>query len=123
VLESGEGTLATVDVRTGEVTTVAELPGFTRGLAFAGRYAFVGLSQVREATTFGGLPLTGRLEDRQCGVWIVDIETGRVMGFVRFEDKVQEIFDVALLPGLSFPEILEPHAEELLTAYVVPSRR
>jgi hypothetical protein len=45
------------------------------------------------------------------------------MGFVRFEDKVQEIFDVALLPGLSFPEILEPHAEELLTAYVVPSRR
>jgi uncharacterized protein (TIGR03032 family) len=123
VLESGEGTLATVDVRTGEVSTVAELPGFTRGLAFAGRYAFVGLSQVREATTFGGLPLTGRLEDRQCGVWIVDIETGRVMGFVRFEDKVQEIFDVALLPGLSFPEILEPHAEELLTAYVVPSRR
>lgn len=122
VLESGEGTLATVDVRTGEVTTVAELPGFTRGLAFAGRYAFVGLSQVREATTFGGLPLTGRLEDRQCGVWIVDIETGAIMGFVRFEERVQEIFDVALLPGLAFPDVLEPHAEELLTAYVVPSR-
>ena len=122
VLESGQGTLATVDVTTGEVTTVAELPGFTRGLAFAGRYAFIGLSQVREATTFGGLPLTGRLEDRQCGVWIVDIETGGVMGFVRFEDRVQEIFDVALLPGLAFPEILEPQAEPLLTSYVVPDR-
>lgn len=123
VLESGEGTLSTVDTASGEVTTVAELPGFTRGLAFAGRYAFVGLSQVREATTFGGLPLTGRLEDRQCGVWIVDIESGATMGFVRFEDRVQEIFDVALLPGLAYPEIVEPRTEELLTAYVVPEPR
>ncbi|WP_300679034.1 TIGR03032 family protein [Nocardioides sp.] len=121
VLESGQGSLARVDVETGEVTTVATLPGFTRGLAFAGRYAFVGLSKVREATTFGGLPLTARLEDRECGIWIVDIETGQIMGFVRFEGQVEEIFDVALLPGIALPDIFEPTSEELETAFVLPS--
>ena len=34
--------------------------------------AFVGLSQVRETATFGGLPLTERLDERLCGVWAVD---------------------------------------------------
>lgn len=120
VLESGQGTLVTVDPGSGERTTVAQLPGFTRGLSFAGRYAFIGLSQVREATTFGGLPLTARLEDRQCGVWIVDIETGQTMGFVRFEDRVEEIFDVALLPGVKFPELLAPGDEVLVNAFMVP---
>lgn len=120
-LESGHGTLARLDVRTGRRTTVAELPGFTRGLAFAGRYAFVGLSQVREATTFGGIPLTGRLEDRQSGVWIVDIETGQTMGFVRFEDRVEEIFDVQLLQGIRYPELLQPDDERLVNAFVIPT--
>jgi uncharacterized protein (TIGR03032 family) len=120
LLESGQGTLATVDLDDGSVETVTELPGFTRGLAFAGPLAFVGLSQVREATTFGGLPLTGRLEERSCGVWIVNIETGDVIGFLRFEDAVQEIFDVAVLPGLRFPELAEHGSDAVNLSYLVP---
>jgi len=120
VLESGEGSLARVDPATGEVTTVATLPGFTRGLTFAGRYAFVGLSQVREATTFGGLPLTARLEDRRSGVWIVDIETGQTMGFVQFEGRVEEIFDLELLPR-RFPDLLEPGTAGLESTFVMPA--
>jgi uncharacterized protein (TIGR03032 family) len=61
VLESGKGEIGTVDPATGRVETVAQLPGFTRGLAFAGPYAFVGLSQVRESNIFGGIPLTERV--------------------------------------------------------------
>ena len=79
VLESGEGSIGHVDLDTGEVETVAQLPGFTRGLSFAGPLAFVGLSEVRESATFGGIPLTGRLEERQCGVWVVNIETGQTI--------------------------------------------
>ena len=120
LLESGQGTLAKADLESGKVETVAELPGFTRGLAFAGKFAFVGLSEVREATTFGGLPLTGRLEERECGVWIVDIESGEVAGFLRFEDLVQEIFDVALLPGVKFPEIAEHGSEAVNSSFLVP---
>ena len=119
VLESGQGRLCRVDPASGAVETVAELPGFTRGLAFAGPLAFVGLSEVREATTFGGLPLTARLEDRQCGVWVVNIETGATVGFLRFDDLVQEIFEVTLLPGLRFPEIAEPHSETVANGFVL----
>jgi uncharacterized protein (TIGR03032 family) len=120
LLESGQGTLAVADLDAGTVETVVELPGFTRGLTFAGPLAFIGLSEVREATTFGGLPLTGRLEDRQCGVWVVNIETGTVIGFLRFEDLVQEIFDVAILPGLQFPELAEHGSDVVNLSYVVP---
>ena len=70
--------------------------------------------------TFGGLPLTGRLEERQCGVWVVNIETGQTLGFLRFEDLVQEIFDVAVLPGLKFPELAELGSAATDLAYVVP---
>jgi uncharacterized protein (TIGR03032 family) len=120
ILESGEGSLATVDLDSGKAETVVELPGFTRGLSFAGPYAFVGLSEVREATTFGGLPLTGRLEERQCGVWVVNLDSGEVVGFLRFEDLVQEIFDVAILPGLRFPEIAEHGSDAVNLSYILP---
>ncbi|HEY0513611.1 MAG TPA: DUF4915 domain-containing protein, partial [Thermoanaerobaculia bacterium] len=86
------------------------------GLAFAGPYAFVGLSQVRESV-FGGLPLGQRLKERVCGVWAIDVRTGATVAFLRFEDAVQEIFEVALLPGLRFPELLEPDGDLVASTY------
>jgi uncharacterized protein (TIGR03032 family) len=119
VLESGKGEINVVDLPTGRVETVAQLPGFTRGLAFAGRYAFIGLSQVRESV-FGGIPLAQRLQERVCGVWVVDIQTGATVAFLRFEDAVQEVFEVAVLPGLRFPELSEPGGELVGGTYVLP---
>ena len=120
VLESGEGSIGVCDLDTGKVETVAQLPGFTRGLSFLGPLAFIGLSEVRESTTFGGLPLTGRLEERQCGVWVVNIETGQTIAFLRFEDLVEEIFAVHVLPGVRFPEIAEHGSDAVNLTYVVP---
>ncbi len=120
LLESGRGTLAVADLQAGKVETVCELPGFTRGLAIAGRTAFVGLSQIRETATFGELPLTERLSERQSGIWTVDLQTGQMTGFLRFEDLVQEIFDVSLLPGTSFPEIAEAAGTVTDHTYVLP---
>ena len=122
VLESGRGSVATVDVATGRVDTLAELPGFTRGLAFAGPLVFVGLSQVRETNAFGGIPLTERVRERCCGVWVLDSRTGRIVGSLRFEGIVQEIFDVQILKGLRFPEIAEPDSELAGSAFVLPSQ-
>jgi uncharacterized protein (TIGR03032 family) len=120
LLESGKGTLAVADLDSGEVETVVELPGFTRGLAVAGPLAFVGLSQVRETATFGGLPLTERLNERLCGVWAIDLSTGSIAGFLRFEELVQEIFDVAILPGLRYPEIAEAGSEAVSYSFALP---
>jgi uncharacterized protein (TIGR03032 family) len=120
VLESGRGELVTVDIASGSTETVIELPGFTRGLAFAGPLAFIGLSQIRESSTFGDLPLTKRLAERICGVWVVDVRRAKIVAFLRFEDFVQEIFDVALLPGAGFPEIAEPGSSAASTSFVLP---
>ena len=45
VCESGAGTLGFIDPKTGRYQPIAEVPGFTRGLDFAGGLAFVGLSR------------------------------------------------------------------------------
>jgi uncharacterized protein (TIGR03032 family) len=119
VLESGKGGIGTVDVRADRYTCLAELPGFTRGLAFCGKLAFVGLSQVRESAVFGGLELTQRLKERTCGVWVVHIDTGQTVAFLKFEDAVQEIFAVEVLAGTRYPEIAEDPSL-IGASYVLP---
>jgi uncharacterized protein (TIGR03032 family) len=118
-LESGRGSLAVADLGRGTVETVAELPGFTRGLALVGPYAFVGLSKVREHL-FDGIPLRARAEDRACGVWAVDTRSGAVLGFLRFEGEVEELFDLLWLPGQRWPELAEPGADLVSGAFQVP---
>lgn len=120
LLESGEGSLVVADPEQGCWEKIAETPGFTRGLAFYGPLAFIGLSQVRESAVFSGIPLVKRLKERTCGVWVVNIETGQTLGFVRFEKGVQEIFAVEVLPGISFPELLEWKDPRLGSSYVLP---
>jgi uncharacterized protein (TIGR03032 family) len=119
-LESGQGSLAVADLQRGRWETVARVPGFTRGLDFYGPLAFIGLSQVRESAVFSGIPLVQRLKERTCGVWVVHIETGQIVGFLRFEAGVQEIFAVQALPGIRFPEVLEWGDERLSHSYVLP---
>jgi uncharacterized protein (TIGR03032 family) len=120
ILESGRGSLATADLATGRVETIAELPGFTRGLAFAGPFAFVGLSQVRETNVFGGLPLTERATERQCGVYVVDLRRGQVVAFLRFEGDVREIFDIQVLHGTRYPELLELSSPLVSSSFTIP---
>jgi len=123
VCESGAGTLATVDLATGRLDVVAELPGFTRGLDFYGNLAFVGLSQVRESALFSGIPITDRLpvDERACGMWVVDITTGQTVAFLQFQAGVQEVFAVRVLPGVRFPELLnEPGDEPIENSFVLP---
>src|SRR5262249_3886517 len=60
LLDSGTGRLVTVDPASAEIQAVAEQPGYTRGLALHGTYAFVGLSKIRETSTFGGVPIAER---------------------------------------------------------------
>jgi hypothetical protein len=75
---------------------------------------------VRESAVFSGIPLVSRLRNRTCGVWVVNIETGQTLGFLRFDAGVQEIFAVQLLRGIRFPELLEWSDERLGNSYVLP---
>jgi uncharacterized protein (TIGR03032 family) len=120
LLESGTGRLVLVDAATGQRQTVAELPGFTRGLALCGPYAFIGLSRIRPTSAMDGVPLAERREQLKCGVAAVDLRNGGVIAFVEFQTAVEEIFDVQLLPGLRFPEVIGFQQETIQHTFVVP---
>jgi uncharacterized protein (TIGR03032 family) len=102
-------------------SSVATLPGFTRGLDFVGPLAFIGLSQVRETAVFSNIPIVESLAEteRICGIYVVDIRNGNTVGFLRFESGVQEIFAVHALPT-KFPEMLDSSHKRLNDSYVVP---
>lgn len=108
VLNSGCGELATVDVKTGRLQVVASFPGYTRGLSFHGNYAFVGLSRIRETNIFGGLPIGERPDKLQCGLGIVDIETGYTIATLSFQTGVEELFAVETVPGVTNPRYIGP---------------
>ena len=120
VLESGQGSISLCDRNTGKLESVITLPGFTRGIDFYGSFAFIGLSQVRETAVFSGLPLTERLDERICGVWVVNLETAQTVAFLKFEDAVQEIFAVRVLPNIRFPEIIDYDEKLIASSYVLP---
>jgi uncharacterized protein (TIGR03032 family) len=120
LLESGKGTIGRADLGAGRYEPFTELPGFTRGLDFHASLAFVGLSQVRESAVFSGIPLTERLSERTCGVWVVDLSSGRIVAFLKFQDAVQEIFAVQVLPGIRFPDLINDDGKVLSDFFVLP---
>jgi uncharacterized protein (TIGR03032 family) len=110
LLHSGTGQLVLIDPVSGRAETVTELPGYTRGLALYDRFAFVGLSKIRETATFGGMPIAERRPELKCGVGVVDLGTGRLMAHLEFVTGVEEIFDVQVLPGARCPVLSGPYA-------------
>jgi uncharacterized protein (TIGR03032 family) len=120
LLESGRGSLATVDLASGRMETVARVPGFTRGLDFIGPLAFIGLSQLRETNAFTDIPITDDNSERLSGVWVVNIETARTVAFLKFSRAVQEIFAVQALRGALFPALIDEDDPLLKTTYVLP---
>jgi uncharacterized protein (TIGR03032 family) len=120
VLESGAGGIGWLDPRTARVERIGELGGFTRGLDFCGPYAFIGLSQVRETAVFSGIPITERLQERTCGVWVLDIRTGQTVAFLKFAEAVQEIFAVAVLANTRFPDLINDDSKLIADSFVLP---
>ena len=109
LLHSGVGRLVRIDPASGRHDDVAALPGYARGLAFAGPFAFIGLSKVRETSTFGGVPIAERREELKCGVGVVDLRTGRLAAHLEFASGIDEIFDVQVLPGARSPMLSGPY--------------
>ena len=121
VLESGTGGVASVDPYTGRRETIVNLPGFTRGLAIEGQYAFVGLSKIRPTSAMDGVPIADRRHELKCGVAAVDLHQGTLVGLLEFQTAVEEIFDVQLISGLRYPEIIGFQKETIDHTFVVPA--
>jgi uncharacterized protein (TIGR03032 family) len=117
LLDSGSGFFGRVDLERGAFEPVAFCPGYTRGLAFHGDFAVVGVSKPRENRTFQGLALQENLKTRdaeaRCGLLVVDLRTGDVVHWLRIEGVVQELYDVATLPGVVRPMALGFKTDEI----------
>jgi uncharacterized protein (TIGR03032 family) len=100
VLNSAAGEVMRVDIEGRRSTTLASLPGFTRGLRAHGEVLFVGLSTLRATAQSLNLPLSGRRDTLIAGIAALDRATGRVLGMLRLASGVEELFDFVLLPNV-----------------------
>ncbi len=120
LLNSGKGELLKSDPPGSTPEVVSALPGYLRGLDFAGDFALVGLSQVRARHMFAGLPVQTRHPRLHCGVAIVDLRSGTSVGMLEFTEGCTELYDVRFLPGLARPMIVGPEKEATRQAIVAP---
>jgi len=121
LLNSGTGDLGFVEFGAGGKAAAFRVltfcPGFVRGLAFFGKYAFVGLSKPRYGR-FEGLALDRKLADTDsepwCGVQVIDLDSGACVHWFRIDGPVGELYDVAVVPGVLRPMALGFATNELL---------
>lgn len=117
---SGEGQLCRFDPDTGRNEVLAEVPGFTRGMAFHGPLLFLGLSKVRRSDVTAEAPLGARHERTCSGIWVFSLETLQVVATLSFTGNVDQIYDVAVLPGCHFPELIEPGHPRMRNHFCFP---
>ena len=108
LLNSGTGELGWIEQE--RFQPLCALPGFVRGLAFAGGCAVVGLSKLR-SPQFTGLPLEERLEGGAnpqgcCGIRVIDLDNGNVLHSLNLPEPIDELFDVAVLEQCRQPQAL-----------------
>jgi uncharacterized protein (TIGR03032 family) len=117
LLNSGVGDFGYVDRERGVFKPVTFCPGYMRGLTFSGDFAVVGLSKPRHNKTFSGLPLDDNLRakdaEARCGLQVIDLRTGDIVHWLRIEGIVQELYDVAVLPGVHRPMALGFKTDEI----------
>ena len=110
VANAGTGEFGIVDPTTGSFEPVAFCPGYIRGVALHGRHAVVGLSKPRGNKTFEGLPLHDRLARKDaaacCGLRVISLDTGEIVQSLDIEGVVEELYDVAVLPGVRRPSLV-----------------
>jgi uncharacterized protein (TIGR03032 family) len=103
--DSGRGALCLLDARRRACRTIAELPGFTRGLCFAAGRAVVGLSRIRRAHVLDAPLLRERFPVSRSGLSLVDPATGRETGRLEFTRGGREVYDVAFLPHVQHADL------------------
>lgn len=117
ILQSGTGEFGKVDRKTGAFEPLCFLPGFARGVSFIGRHAVIGVSRPRKDRTFEGLAIDERLAKEGlgpvCQIAVVNLDTGDVEHSLEIDGAVQELYDVASLPGVKRPMIIGFRTEEI----------
>ena len=115
--DSGTGRFGRVDLARGAFEEIAFCPGYIRGMTICGNFAVVGMSRPRHNKTFSGLALDDELARREveprCGLMVIDLSSGDIVHWLRLEGVVEELYDVAALPGVARPMALGLVSDEI----------
>lgn len=113
LLNSAQGELLEINKCTGEKTVLLKTGTFLRGMSQFGDYLFIGSSKLRhKSEVFRGLPIA---ETTFAGVLVIQISTMNEVARIQYETSVEEIYDVAVLPNMVRPGIMNyPQATEPL---------
>lgn len=118
MLEAGRGAFGYVDLAARRFMPMTFCPGFARGLAMIGNYAVICLSLPRsDQKNFNrfelGTTLNKRGEKPLCGLMVVDIRTGETVASLEAKEGARELFDVAVLPGIRNPKVIDFSGDEI----------
>lgn len=117
-LNSAAGELCAVDTEKGTYGVIANLGGYERGMDKYEDYLFIGVSKLRhQSKVFGDLPIA---KSSFAGIVIVYLPTGSIVGHIRYETSVEEIYDVKVLPGYLRPGIVSMEKEAGRSAITSP---
>jgi uncharacterized protein (TIGR03032 family) len=76
-------------------------------MALVDGFAVVGLSRTRENRTFSGLALDDNLKrhkvEPRTALFVIDLKSGDVVHWLEMRGLVEELYDVAVLPGVRRP--------------------
>lgn len=126
LLNSGTGYFGKVNLERGQFEPMTFCPGYLRGLAFIGNYAVVGLSKMRGNKTFSGLTFEDTLREKdveaRCGLQVIDLRSGDIVHWLRIEGIVEELYDVAVLPGVRQPMALGFKSDEIRRTITIGSK-
>jgi hypothetical protein len=78
------------------------------------------MSKIRATSAIDGVPLAERRDTLKCGVGVIDLPAGQTIALLEFQTGIEEIFDVQLLPGLRFPEVVGFQKDAVQHTFVVP---
>ncbi len=123
LLNAGTGEFGWADTRAGRFEPVAFCEGYARGLTFSGDYAIIGTSLPRGADGFQGLPLAEILDGRsatpRCGIQAIDLRDGATIHRLGFSAPIQELYDVAVIPGVKSPMAFDPESEAARKTFAI----
>ena len=111
LLLSATGELAQVDVNSGKYEVVKSLGGFVRGMAKHGDYLFIAHSKLRKnSSTFAKLDFAKSAN--WAGISILHLPTAALVGEIKYQASVDEIYDVQILSNSIRPNVMNTISDD-----------
>jgi len=119
LLESGRGTLISIDPKTKKKQEVYDFKRFVRGLHQVENFLIIGVSAMRKSShTFNKLDVSEN--SFKAGIIIFDLKTRRLVGSLDYEDSIEEIYDVVSIDGFLKPVIISQYQDQYNQTIVTP---